>query len=1291
MPTIANRLEELFRRWEEARRRGEQVSVEELCRDTPELVDALRQRIAAKSSTDRKSDTSNVNQTLQPPASEEPVPQAPSLSDDLRPGNEPVLGYTLVQRLGSGGYGEVWKALAPGGIAVALKFVELGTDALPIEQRALDVIKSLRHANLLTTIGSWRTTRHLVIGMELADRTLWERYEAAVAEGQSGIPRDELLEYLREAAKGIDFLNEPRHVFDGQAPRGVQHRDIKPQNILLVGNGVKVADFGLVRLLEHTVTGHTGSLTPHYAAPEFFEGHTSQHSDQYSLAVTYCHVRSGRVPFVGTLAEVMHGHLTKAPDLSMLPAEERPIVARALAKIPAQRWPNCLAFVNALRASATSERPVSRLAISPKVAVSAAVSLISLSLLLVIWNSLSRQESPRQETAKTSVPPPATNSMPLPNNGPADDSATSNAPQVMPSPERPAPSVPDVPKVVAAVETKSPAPPPVTTTVVSMPLSAAELAKQAREILQDHCHYCHGEGGKAEGGVNYVLDVPRLLSRGKLIAGNSAGSKLFTQIATGNMPKDASPLSKANIETLKRWIDAGAPDFNPPTAKREFISTTQMFEFMRVDLQSIDAQTRPLIRYFTFTHLYNANLSDDELETYRHGLSKLINSLSWASEIVVPTAIDPARTIFRLDIGDVEWSAATWERILSENPYGVTYDSTTASSCYTDCGTQQPFVRGDWFVARASVPPLYHDILRIPKSDIELENKLEVVVSQNLKTGRAKRAGFNGSGVSNNNRLVERHRSNMTKGAYWKSYDFGSNNGKKNLFANPAGKEGQDTFEADGGELIFSLPNGLQGYMLIDAKGQRIDKAPPIVNDPHRPDKLVVNGLSCMSCHAKGMIEKDDQIRAAVLGSPNGYSAEVLTAVKSLYPEKVEFDKLLAQDKERFAKAVQATGAPLGDTEPILTLTLRFEEVLDLSLAAAEAGVSSAEFVKGLGRSSALANILGALKVPGGTVQREVYLANFDLIVRDLKLGTYLGKKAGGTITPTPTSAPSPPPPPVLTFPVGTRAGEEKELSALKIKFCWCPPGNFTMGSPKTEADRSDNEDQVPVTLSQGFWLGKYEVTQGEWQQIMGTTVTQQKAKPDSYGSITGTEARHPMYFVNHDEATEFCKKLTDQERRAGRLPVNWEYRLPTEAQWEYACRAGTTTATAFGNSLSSTLANFDGGYPYGGASRGKYVEGTTEVGLYKPNDWGLCDMHGNVYEWCADWYGATVPGGRDPAVLQASGASDRVFRGGSWLNDGRFCRSAYRRRYSPGATSLASVWPQFSPSKSRSGAEPVA
>jgi formylglycine-generating enzyme required for sulfatase activity len=162
-----------------------------------------------------------------------------------------------------------------------------------------------------------------------------------------------------------------------------------------------------------------------------------------------------------------------------------------------------------------------------------------------------------------------------------------------------------------------------------------------------------------------------------------------------------------------------------------------------------------------------------------------------------------------------------------------------------------------------------------------------------------------------------------------------------------------------------------------------------------------------------------------------------------------------------------------------------------------------------------------------------------------------------------------------------------------------------------------------------GFWVGKYEVTQSEWASLMDSMPLRALDR--------GKGDRHPIYHVSHDDATEFCRKLTDLGRKAGRLPEGWEYRLPTEEQWEYACRAGTTTATAFGDKLDSTQANFNGDWPHNGAPKGPNLQKAVRVGSYRPNAWGIHDMHGNVGEFTA------TPGRH---------------RGGSWYDSGRNCGS---------------------------------
>jgi formylglycine-generating enzyme required for sulfatase activity len=242
----------------------------------------------------------------------------------------------------------------------------------------------------------------------------------------------------------------------------------------------------------------------------------------------------------------------------------------------------------------------------------------------------------------------------------------------------------------------------------------------------------------------------------------------------------------------------------------------------------------------------------------------------------------------------------------------------------------------------------------------------------------------------------------------------------------------------------------------------------------------------------------------------------------------------------------------------------------------------------------------------------------------------------------------------------GSRAGEEQEVAGVPV--CWCPPGRFLMGSPAGEPERRTDEAQVEVRLTRGFWAGKYEVTQGQWQRVVGPFPGQQPA---------GEGNEFPLVEVNYPEAETFCRKLTEQGHKSGDLPPGWEFRLPTEAQWEYACRAGTKTATTFGDQLSSKQANFQG-RPYNGAEKGPSLNRASKVGSYPANAWGLHDMHGNVYEWCRDWYHAKLPGGDDPDLSSVRGARNRdgtysrVRRGGAWCDEGKPCRSAFRLRYEP-------------------------
>jgi formylglycine-generating enzyme required for sulfatase activity len=268
----------------------------------------------------------------------------------------------------------------------------------------------------------------------------------------------------------------------------------------------------------------------------------------------------------------------------------------------------------------------------------------------------------------------------------------------------------------------------------------------------------------------------------------------------------------------------------------------------------------------------------------------------------------------------------------------------------------------------------------------------------------------------------------------------------------------------------------------------------------------------------------------------------------------------------------------------------------------------------------------------------------------------------------------------VATLPLrGQEAGKGLKLAkevtnSIGMKLVLVPPGKFTMGSPKTEKDRGDDEQEHEVEITRPFYLGAFEVTQAQYEKVMGTNPSWFSVTGEGKKDVAGLDTRNfPVERVSWKDAVEFCKRLSalPEEKKAGRV-----YHLPTEAEWEYACRGGPVSSRAPFHfkkpsaSLSFGQANFWSEDPYGGGTKGLPLLRTCPVGSYEPNRLGLYDMHGNVYEWCADAYDkgyyAKSPQ-RDPQGPDAGPNASRVLRGGSWSSIGRYCRAAYRGRYGPG------------------------
>ena len=526
----------------------------------------------------------------------------------------------------------------------------------------------------------------------------------------------------------------------------------------------------------------------------------------------------------------------------------------------------------------------------------------------------------------------------------------------------------------------------------------------------------------------------------------------------------------------------------------------------------------------------------------------------------------------------------------------------------------------------------------------------------------------------------------------------------------PTGPGGANGFEHDGGEIIFNLPNGLQAYLLVDNKGKRIDTGPTdVVLDKEAVRRglqaEVINGISCMGCHKNGMIRKEDEIRGFVSQNLAAFDTLEAKLILALYPPNDDWEKLFAKGEQRFRVAVhQALGDPesvwnqeLPPTGPITALSALFQDSLDLDLAAAEAVLQPQALLDGLARKPVLQLKLGNLRSPGGSVKREVFVAAFPLLAEKLQLGTFLiPDPLFRPILPGQGTTPEPPGP--LTVYVSKSTG---------MTFQPIPAGEFRMGSsaadvaaylkanPEYKAEyMQDEQPQHTVRITRPFHMGTYEVTQGEFQKIMSRNPSHFSATGGGKDAVAGkVTTGFPVDSVNWYDAVEFCNTLSvadgltpyytltaivrDEEGSINSATVapgahasgSSGYRLPSEAEWEYAARAGTTTAYHFGHVLNGDQANVDGNFPFGTTTKGAYLQRTTTVGSYPANAFGLHDMCGNLWEWCEDGYEAGLYAARSGVTsdpLNVSTVDRRVLRGGSWDSDAGYSRSAVRDRNTP-------------------------
>jgi mono/diheme cytochrome c family protein len=573
-----------------------------------------------------------------------------------------------------------------------------------------------------------------------------------------------------------------------------------------------------------------------------------------------------------------------------------------------------------------------------------------------------------------------------------------------------------------------------------------KLAGQVLEIFKVHCAECHGRAAEKPQLFSTVDDLAALRISDYVNLSNPQASDLLSIIVSGDMPKRtkadkeagkkrADPLSEEQVATVRSWLMAGAPagkasstivqvglnaevvakvetktepkeqpkkePIAAPKADRKLVTIPEEVTAALTDLQTVPREDQPDVRYVSLAFAHNnTKLSEARVENLRRGLRKLLNSLSTAPRIAKFPEVGPDKVLFRVLLRDLGWDAALWEHVAAHSPVAV--DTGVSSALGSACHTTTPILRADWLAANAARPPLYHDIMRLPKNQHELERQLGIDLLKNIAAGEVVRSGLMKSGISLANRLVERHEIRNRSGYYWASYDFGNSGSRSNLLKFPLGPEsarllgGQLAFKHDGGEFVFTLPNGLHGYYVSDALGNRLDGAAPtnIVGDRLNITGRVEisNGLSCIVCHDNGIkpIDAPDAVRAVA----SGFGAEEQKLIERLYPAQNKFDDILKADTEAFHVALKSAGGETvpGQSEPVGALAGIYDGDVSLEVAAAEIGLAPADLQRKLDEVNAFFALKASFK-DGGNLLREHFLDFFPELIRRLDVGTVRGAR----------------------------------------------------------------------------------------------------------------------------------------------------------------------------------------------------------------------------------------------------------------------------------------------------------
>jgi hypothetical protein len=427
------------------------------------------------------------------------------------------------------------------------------------------------------------------------------------------------------------------------------------------------------------------------------------------------------------------------------------------------------------------------------------------------------------------------------------------------------------------------------------------MPQNVHDILKANCTECHVYGLRDPAGWGSVLDVSRMIASDIVVPGDLDQSRLWYRVAVRNdMPFNGTRLTPEQKGIIREWIlTMNRPQLRPR-------SNEDILDILVQD--SRRAGNSNDFRYISFAHFADENRTKEEIGILEGVVNIMLNSLSRRSNLIRVEAADADRTIFRFRISQLGWNAADWDEVV------LTSEVDAHQNLYDRLDTEAPYLRGDWFIATATLSPLYERLVDLPANLNELEQDLNFDIDQNVLNNDVIRVAFNLSGVSLQERMIERH--DLGQGDYfWWSYDFADRLETSRVTERPIGParlfpQFENTFAEAGGEAIFSLPNDMQAYFLTDNQGNFLTEAPiQIVADQRRKKGAVLNALSCFNCHTESAMlfpkAYDDVIRY-VEEHRNDFDGEELDIVREIYPRNTQ--QILQRDAARFSRAIQTLG-----------------------------------------------------------------------------------------------------------------------------------------------------------------------------------------------------------------------------------------------------------------------------------------------------------------------------------------------------------------------------------------------